>query len=140
MSAPPQLYTLLEPLDMEDARAAYKELGRQRKDAQDAYKRAFIEAAEAEGEYRKALAHAFITVEGATAAEREANARAKVTDFSKARDIKAGQIKVAHERLNEIDAHRQSLNRLVEWSQRLDPLASEQPNGHVVGSNGRRAA
>jgi hypothetical protein len=117
---------------MEDARAAYKVLGEQRKSAREAYERAFDRSADAEREYRKALAQAFVSVEGGTAAEREANARARVSDLSYQRDLSAGLIKVAHERLNEIDAHRQSLNRLCEWSMKLDPLATEQRQAHPV--------
>ena len=127
----PKLYQLSDPLDMEDARAAYKALGEQRKSAREAYERAFDRSADAEREYRKALAQAFVSVEGGTAAEREANARAKVSDLSYQRDLSTGLIKVAHERLNEIDAHRQSLNRLVDWSRAIDPMAAEQREPHV---------
>ncbi len=126
MTTPP-----LPPLDYHDAREAYRVLGEQRKSAREAYERAFDRSADAEREYRKALAQAFVSVEGGTAAEREANARAKVSDLSYQRDLSAGLIKVAHERLNEIDAHRQSLNRLVDWSRAIDPMAAEQREPHV---------
>lgn len=122
----PALLTLTEPLDMEDARAAYKALAEQRKKGREGLERAFVQSAEAEAAYRKGLAQAFVVVEGATAAEREARAREKVADLSYERDLKSGLIKVAQERLHEVDAHRQSLNRLVDWSRSIDPLAGEQ--------------
>ena len=129
--ANPQAFTmaernkLLAPLDMEDARQAYRESGRQRFDARAALEVAIDHAADAEREYRKGLAQAFVRAEGDTAAMREADARSRAADLSYARDKARDMVKAAQERLNEIDANRQSLNRLVEWSQRIDPMAME---------------
>lgn len=123
----PKLYSLTEPLDMDDAREATKALGRQRQDAREHFERAIEKAADAERDYRKTLAFCFVKAEGDTAAQREANARAAAADASYKRDLKAGLVKAAQERLNEIDAVRASLHRLIEWSQRIDPLGSTQP-------------
>lgn len=128
VNANPKLYALTEPLSMDDAREATTKVARQRAEAREQFEQAITDAAEAERQYRKALAVAFVTATGDTAAQKEANARKGAADDAYNRDLKAGLVKVAQERLNEIDAVRASLHRLIEWSRAIDPMAGRQPS------------
>lgn len=115
----PSSLTLREPLDVDDAREAARLLARQRRAAEDWHRELTEQAAEAEAEYRRALAGEFAKVEGGTAAEREAKARAGVADRSYQRDLKAGMVKVAVERLRGLEGERAMLRALTEWSMRM---------------------
>lgn len=122
----PQPMELRDPLDYEEARAAYKESGRQRRDARVELERRIADLAEKERLYRVARAQAYVTVDAPAAGERDAKVDEKASGARRDRDIAKGMVDAAKERLAEIDADRASLHRLVEWSMRLDPYAQEQ--------------
>jgi len=130
----PSALTLRNPLDLDDARHAARKLAEQRRDAEDEHERLTREAAEAERTYRQAFAAAFVQAEG-TAAEREAIARSKASAESYARDLSAGMVKVAAERLRGLEGERSMLKSLVEWSARMAERSA--PDGEIIGA--RRA-
>jgi hypothetical protein len=121
----PSAYSLERPLDLDDARQAARVLAENRKVARQEFEAAVIRAAEAKREYRKGLAIAFVSAEGDTAAMREADAKQRAADLEKTRDVMEGMVKVAQEKLAEIDGERASFHRLLEWSSRIDPMAME---------------
>jgi hypothetical protein len=122
----PQPFTLSEPLDFEDARQAGKELARQRKEAREEFERRLEQAAEKQRLKRLALAKAFVEATGDTAAAREADAKKRAADAEYEHALAEGLVKAAQQRMEELDAHRATFHRLVEWSMRLDPFAQEQ--------------
>lgn len=116
----PHPLTLEHPLDIDDARLASRRLADQRRLAEQDLERMAREASEKEAAYRKALAEAFVQIEGGTAAEREAKARAAVADKSYERDLSAGLVKVQTERLRGLEGERSMLKSLVEWSAKIN--------------------
>lgn len=108
--------TLHEPLSMLDAREALQVLSKQRRMAETELRDQIDKAATAEMAARKALAQAFVSAEGGTAAEREANARSIASSFFYKRDLETGLVKACQERLHGLDGERASLHRLVEMS------------------------
>jgi hypothetical protein len=118
-SADPRPLTMTDPLDIEDARVASRRLAEQRREAEQTHELAVEYAAAKERDYRKALAQAFVTVDGGTAAVREAQARASVADRSYERDVAAGMVRVAQERLRGLEGERSMLKSLLEMSIRV---------------------
>jgi Fe-S cluster assembly scaffold protein SufB len=114
----PAALRLEQPLDIDDARRAARRLSELRREAEDTYDRLIEEAAEAERAYRKELSKAFLGLEG-TAAQKEAEARAKVADKSFDRDLKASLVKAQNERLRGLEGERSMLKSLIEWSMRM---------------------
>lgn len=113
----PSALTLRNPLDLDDAREAARRLAEIRREAEHFHEQMTEQAAEAERTYRKALARAFAQHAGeGTAAQREATARAAVADEAYERDLKAGMVKVALERLRGLEGERAQLRALMEWS------------------------
>ena len=134
MTNPSRLH-LENPLDIDEARRAARRLAEQRRTAEDEHEKAVERAANAERDYRKRLAQAFIQADGATAAMREADARAKAADEAFERDLSAGMVKVCSERLRGLEGERSMLKSLIDWSSReADRPAPETP------AIGRRAA
>lgn len=117
--------SLEDPLDEDEARRAYKISAEQRRDARKDLISALKALAQAENHYRKGKAIAYKTVEAATAGERDTKVDSMSADDRQARDDAKSDVKAAEERLEEIDAGRQSLNRLVEWSMKIDPMGAE---------------
>lgn len=122
----PQPMTLTEPLDFEDAREAMKALAEQRKKTRGEFEQATGRLVDAEREYRKGRALARVKCEGSTAADRKDEIDAATADLRHVRDGAEWAVKICQEKLQEIDAQRASVHRLVEWSMRLDPFAQEQ--------------
>lgn len=118
MSGNPNPLTLEQPLDIDDARRASRRLAELRRAAEDEHERLTKEAAERERDYRRAYSEAFVQAEG-TAAEREAKAKAQSADECYERDLAAGMVKVAVERLRGLEGERSQLKSLTEWSMRL---------------------
>lgn len=114
----PSALTLRQPLDVDDARAAARELATQRRAAEREHERLTQTAADSERAYRQAFAKAFVQAEG-TAAEREAKARSAAADEAYKRDLAAGMVKVLVERLRGLEGERSMLKSLVEWSARM---------------------
>lgn len=121
----PRPLILEDPLDIDQARHASRLLAEQRRGAEQTLESLTRDAADKEAAYRKGLAKAFVGVEGSSAAEREANARAKVADLSLARDVAAGMVKVQTERLRGLEGERSMLKSLVEWSARINEETRE---------------
>lgn len=137
MSNNPSYLSLKRPLAMDDARDAAHALAEQRRSAEKWHQDLTEEAAEAERDYRKAYADAYMSAEG-TAPAREAAAKKETADKAYERDLKAGMVKVAAERLRGLEGERSMLKSLVEWSARLDPVAERQPDkfAPVTGAAG----
>lgn len=121
----PQPFTLQEPLDYEDAREAGKLYAKQRRDARENLEAAINTAKEKITAYRKAYALAFVSAQGDTAEARKADAQSRAADAEAAKWQAEQMVKVAHEKLAEIDGHRATFHRLVEWSKELDPTVAE---------------
>jgi hypothetical protein len=133
----PRPLTLEDPLDIDEARRAARALARQRRDAEEFHTNLVEEAAEAEREYRKAYAVAFVKA-GGTVTAREALAKADTADLAYKRDLKAGMVKVAAERLRGLEGERSMLRALLDWSMRLDPLGERQPEQYESAIGGKR--
>lgn len=111
---------LLEnPLEIDDARRASHALAEQRREAERELERRVTDAAEKEKIYRKKLAQSFLTAEGASAAQREAHAKAVAADAAYDRDLAAGLVKACIERLRGLEGERSQLKSLTEWSARM---------------------
>jgi hypothetical protein len=121
----PQPMTLAQPLDAEDARSAYRSYLSARSEARSDLERRHTELAEAERLYRRARAEKRVTIDAASAGERDDKVDAETADARYSRDVAKGMVKVTEERLEEIDRGLSSLNRIAEWSMRLDPAAQE---------------
>jgi hypothetical protein len=126
MARNPSPLTLTQPLDIDDARLASRRLADQRRAAEQELEKQAEKAADAEATYRKALALAFVKAEGATAAEREAQARAAVVNQSYQRDLAASLLKVQTERLRGLEGERSMLKSLIDWSARINQELREQ--------------
>lgn len=122
----PQPMTLTEPLDYEDGREAMKALAEQRKAARRGFEKATQALVDAELEYRKGRSLARVSCESTTAADRKEEIDGATADLRHTRDGAEWGVKIAQEKLEEVDAQRASVHRLVEWSMKLDPFAQEQ--------------
>jgi hypothetical protein len=111
--------TLEQPLEIDDARRASRRLAELRRAAEDAHEKQTKVAAETERVYRKKYAQEFIQATG-TAGEREAKAKAGSADEAYERDLAAGMVKVAVERLRGLEGERSQLKSLTEWSMRMN--------------------
>lgn len=110
-------FQLDDPLDMEESRSAYRRCAELRRATVDELRKAHIELNEAEREYRKQRAARYVANRDApSAGARDAFVDDESADQRKRRDDAASWIIVLRERLEQIDADRQSLNRLVEYS------------------------
>lgn len=132
-------YELNSALDMSDAREATRAISRQRRDARkllegaiDDYESALADEATKERDYRKLKAEKWLRAEGDTAKAKEAWVDAESADARYQRDLATGLVKgalqrvrLAEEKLAEVDGERASLHRLLEWSARVDPFAQE---------------
>lgn len=134
----PRTLTVEEPLDMDDARRASHRLAEMRREAERAHEKAVEAAADAERGYRRELARAHIQAEGKTAAEREATARAACADAAYLRDLSAGMVRVAQERLRGLEGERSMLKSLIDLSGRILDRTEPAVQGQTYGS--RRAA
>jgi hypothetical protein len=107
-------------LTFQQARDLLRDATRDVIDAEKAYQTAVNEAADAEGIYRLELAQAFAAErnDGAAVAEAETKARASVVVHARQRDVTAGLLRLAGERLENTRDTRRSLWRLIEWSMR----------------------
>ena len=111
---------LLEnPLEIDDARRASHALAQQRRAAEVDLDRLTRDAAEKERLYRKAFAQVFLVAEGASAAQREAHAKAASADAAYERDLAAGLVKACIERLRGLEGERSQLKSICEWSAKM---------------------
>lgn len=134
MTAPVAPLPLGDPLDYADAREGLRDLARRRRAARAQRERAHADLAEAEREYRKAKAQAYVVVKASetegqklTAGERDTRVEEATADLHFARNIAQGMLKSAEELLDEVDAERASLHRLMDWSMK-EPAGNEAPN------------
>lgn len=132
----PQALHLERPLEIDEARLASRRMSEQRRAGEDALQAQVEKAAQAEADYRQAFAKAFVEAEG-TAAAREAAAKAASAQECYERDLAAGMVKVATERLRGLEGERSMLKSLVDWSSRLRLDEREFVGGETFG---RRAA
>lgn len=117
MNANPTPIHLAEPLSIDEARAASRALASQRRNAEDTLEKAVTHAADCEHKYRKAYARAIVTVEG-PAVVKEAQAKSNAAAEARDRDIAAGMVKVAQERLRGLEGERSQLRALMDMSSR----------------------
>ena len=116
-------YHLDNPLHGGEAREAAHRLSEIRRRAEAELEAAIEKAGATEAAYRKTLARAFVTVDGATAAQREAAARSVASDAAYDRDLAAGMVKVCQERLRGLEGDRAMLRVLIEWSRSQEERA-----------------
>lgn len=110
-----EAYRLDEPLAMNEARTASRAAAENRRNAESNYEAAIREAADKERTYRRRLAIEIVKAEG-TATAREFVARSEAADTSYDRDVAAGMVKVAEQRLRGLEGERAMLRQLIEWS------------------------
>ena len=115
---------LTQPLDIDDAREAAREMSSQRRATEEMLKGQNIIAADAEANYRRAFAAAFVRAEG-TAAERQAVAHSESADMARDRDIQERMFKVFEQRLRGLEGERAMLRALMEWSMKLNVVGVE---------------
>jgi hypothetical protein len=133
----PRTFTIEDPLDMDDCRRASRKLAELRREAERRHEEAVTKAAEAERDYRRELARAHVQAEGGTAAAREAAARAHCADAAYLRDLSAGMVRVAQERLRGLEGERSMLKSLIDLSGRILDRTEPPVQGPTYG---RRAA
>lgn len=133
----PAALTLEEPLDIDDARQAARAMGTARREARKDYEKRIKEAADKKREYRKAKALAYVTADGPDAHARKADVEKRAADAEFAMELAEGMVKVAAEKLEEIDGERASLHRLMEWSMRLGIDGRESPPPYTKPIGGR---
>ncbi len=142
MTVPPlsldKPFTFTQPLDMTEARAALRAVANSRREAREWFQRASQNAAEKERTYRKQRAVAWATVDG-TAKEKEDAVNDKTADLRFERDVAVSLVKATLERLEEVDAERASLHRLVEWSMKVAPLGAPAEPAEFTTYGGVRA-
>jgi hypothetical protein len=107
-------------LSIAEARQRLRDATRIVLDAEAAYERAVQAAADGEAAYRLKVGEAFKRLRDEGSAVEAANtlARAEVVTFSRERDVAAGMLKLAGEKLEDARDSRRSLWRLIEWSAR----------------------
>ncbi len=112
-------------LTFDEARDRMRDATRGILDAEKTYADAVQNAADTEGIYRVELAAAFRSEREGGSAVEEANikARAAVAVYASERDVAAGMLRLAGERLEDARDSRRSLWRLVEWSMRATTAA-----------------
>jgi hypothetical protein len=130
---------LERPLEIDEARLAARRMAEQRREAENALQAQVEKAADSERTYRKAFSAAFVTAEG-TAAAREAEAKAASADECYQRDLDAGMVKVAMERLRGLEGERSMLKSLVDWSSHLRLDEREVIDGTTYGRRPTAAA
>lgn len=118
MNANPTPIHLAEPLAIDEARSASRALASQRRNAEAELERAVEHAAATEQKYRKAYARAIVTVEG-PAVVKEAQAKAQASSEAYERDLAAGMVKVAQERLRGLEGERSQLRALMDLSSKM---------------------
>lgn len=124
----PAALNLPDPLDIDDARVAARRLAEKRREAEDQHRKAIEAAADAERDYRREYAQAILQAEG-TAAAREAQAKADSAHAAYLRDLAAGMVKAATERLRGLEGERSILKSLIDWSARMRLDENDQTRG-----------
>jgi hypothetical protein len=132
----PRTLGIEEPLEMDDARRASRKLAELRRGAEALHEEAVTKAADAERDYRKELSKAHLSAEGSTAAQREAAARAACADAAYLRDLSAGMVRVAQERLRGLEGERSMLKSLIDLSGRLLDRIEPPVSGSTYGRRG----
>lgn len=126
MTANPQALHLQDALQIDEARHACQAIAGQRRAARDQLSAALERLANREREYRKARAVAYVEHASApSAGMRDAMVDEATADARYERDVAKGMVEAAEQLLSQIDAERASLHRLIDWSARLDPYATE---------------
>lgn len=128
-------YLLRDPLDMDDARKASREVTRLRREAENSLRGAVQAAAEAEAAYRMALATAIVVKrsEGpATTAVDEARGSAQVAGPLETFRLAEGMVDAAKERVRGVEGERSLLKSLIDASARFmvnvdDPGPPDKP-------------
>jgi septal ring factor EnvC (AmiA/AmiB activator) len=120
----PQPFVLTEPIDYEDGRMALKTINERRTVAREDLENATGKLIDAERDYRKERARLIGEASG-TALEKKEWLDGKTADKRHERDGCEWAVKIIQERLEELDAQRASLHRLIEWSIQLDPTVAE---------------
>jgi hypothetical protein len=123
-------FSLEQPLDYEDARAAARQFAEQRSQARQVLEGAYAKLADAERDYRLARARARrdapkVERGEVTAGDRDDAVDAATAEERRERDVARFTVELTKERLEEIDATRASFHRLLEWSAKIDPAAAE---------------
>lgn len=113
------------PLTYGQAIGQLQDITRQARAAEDDYRVAVELAADAENVYRHEFAVAFrrLRGEGHAVAESETLARAECAVVRRDRDVAAGGVRLALERIENRRGERASWHRIVEWSQQKDRAA-----------------
>lgn len=113
-----------EPYDYAQYRRAQMAATREHRQALREKEQAVRAAAAAEARYREALAKAIVRYKaehGATVAPDLAKGDPEVSRLREERDVAAGLVDAATERLRLCQADRAALNRMGEWSREADP-------------------
>lgn len=123
-------FALEQPLDFQDARAAARTFAEQRGEARRTLEGAYLKLADAERDYRRARMQARISAPKVergevTAGDRDDHVDSATADERRERDVARYTVEITKERLAELDATRASFHRLVEWSAKIDPAATE---------------
>lgn len=133
-------FSLEQPLDYEEARAASRTFAEQRQEARKMLESAYAEMAEAERVYRVSRRTERARAQGDTGKERDEWVDAETAGQRLERDRAKFKVEITKERLQEIDATRASFHKLVEWSAKVDPNAEHDRSGEASPMEELRAA
>lgn len=131
-------YQQQDPLDMDDARLASREISRLRRRAEGDYRKAIEERASKEAEYRSALAKAIVRlkVDNASSAAAELargddTVKKALIDFR----VAEGMVKAQEQRVLGVEGERSMLKSLIDYSARVAWLLQERetPDGQIHG-------
>lgn len=131
-------YQQQDPLDMDDARLASREISRLRRRAESDYRKAIEDRAHKEAEYRAALSKAIVRlkVDNASSAAAELargddTVKQALIDFR----VSEGMVKAQEQRVLGVEGERSMLKSLIEYSARVAWLLQERetPDGQVHG-------
>lgn len=144
-AANPDLFTLDDVLDLDDARAAARKASTVGALAEQEYMRAAEQLAGAERDYRRALAQEIVRQHAAgvawTVCSDLARGDTAVSDLRFDRDVARGMVDAGKQRGFRLAADRRSLEALVSWSMKqalaFDPTVREPAETVPFG---RRAA
>lgn len=127
MSRNPIPLALGTPLDLDDGRQAARVIAVEIRDAVTNLGACHKSFADAELEYRRELAlviaEIYSSLGKVSLVDDLARGNPKVAQLRHFRDLQAGQVAVAKERLKQLDGERASLRQLIEWSQKYDSRA-----------------
>lgn len=114
-------------ISYDQALRQHQKIRGQRAEARNIYDAAMKAAADAKHDFRKAKATAHVTAaaEGGTAELKKARAEELAADAEKAQGYRDAAVKIAADKLSELEGEREMLRSFMSWSQKLNAAGIE---------------